>query len=124
MVYNIYPFFLSDFNHAELSRQIFEKYSNINFHEHPSSRSPVCSTRTDRQADMMKLRVAFRNSTNGSKNAAKVLSRKLFHRILLYRTQRGTLAVPVNPLAYKTQNLSQELNFRKDNTTVTLQICI
>ena len=33
----------------EISRQIFEKSSNINFHKIPSSGSRVCSMRTDRQ---------------------------------------------------------------------------
>jgi len=34
----------------EFSRQIFIKYSNINFHENPSCASPVVqSGRTDRQ---------------------------------------------------------------------------
>ena len=36
----------------EISRDIFEKYSNIKFHQTPSSRSPVVlSGRTDRQRD-------------------------------------------------------------------------
>jgi len=30
-----YPLFLSDFNELEFSREIFEKYSNIKFHEFP-----------------------------------------------------------------------------------------
>jgi len=53
----------------EFSRQIFEKYSNINFHEifqweqnysigRTDGRTDV---RTDRQKDMTKLFVAFRN---------------------------------------------------------------
>jgi len=39
-------------------RQIFEKYSNINFHENSSSRSPVVPSR---RADNTKLTVAFRS---------------------------------------------------------------
>ena len=35
-----YPLFLSDFNEKlEFSRQVFEKYSNIKFHENPFSGS-------------------------------------------------------------------------------------
>jgi hypothetical protein len=43
----------------KFSRQIFEKYSNIKFHENPSSGSRVFHA--DRQTDMTKLTVAFRN---------------------------------------------------------------
>jgi hypothetical protein len=44
----------------EFSRQIFEKYSNIKFHENPSCGGRVA--RADgRTADMAELTVAFRN---------------------------------------------------------------
>ena len=36
-----YPLFLSDFKELEFSWQIFEKYSDIKFHENPSSGSRV-----------------------------------------------------------------------------------
>jgi len=36
-----YPLFLSDFNELKFSEQIFEKCSNIEFHENTSSRSRV-----------------------------------------------------------------------------------
>ena len=49
----------------ELSRQIFEKYSSIKFHENPSSESRVPCGRTD----ITKHIVAFRNFSNGPKNA-------------------------------------------------------
>jgi hypothetical protein len=42
----------------EFSRQIFQKYSNIKFHENLSSRSRVPC---DGQTDMKKLILAFRN---------------------------------------------------------------
>jgi hypothetical protein len=45
----------------EFFRQIFEKYSNIKFHEDPSSG-------TDRRTDVTKLIVAFRNFAKASKN--------------------------------------------------------
>jgi hypothetical protein len=53
----------------EFSRQIFEKCSNTKFHENPSSGSIVVPCRrtegrTDRQTDMAKLTVAFRNFAN------------------------------------------------------------
>ena len=49
----------------EFSWQIFEKYSNITFHENPSSGSRVVPYgRMDGQTDMMKLIVAFRNFSN------------------------------------------------------------
>jgi len=56
----------------EFSRQIFEKSSNIKFHENPSSGRPVvlCG-RTDGQTDgqtRRELPVAFRNTANAPKN--------------------------------------------------------
>ena len=45
----------------EFYRQIFKKYSNIKFHDNPSSGSQVV---TCRQTDMMKLTVTFCNFVN------------------------------------------------------------
>ena len=58
----------------EFSRQIFEKYSNIKFHENLSSGSRVVACdRTDGRTDMTNLVVAFRSfakaTTNQSVNA-------------------------------------------------------
>jgi hypothetical protein len=60
-----YQLFLSDFNETRIFRQIFEKYSNINSHENPSSESRVVSCglgdgQTDRYKEVI---VAFRNFT-------------------------------------------------------------
>ena len=53
----------------EFSRQIFEEYSNIKFHENPSSGNRVVPfEETDRQPDVTKLAVAFRNFANVPKN--------------------------------------------------------
>jgi hypothetical protein len=57
----------------EFSRQIFEKYSSIKFHENPSSGSKVVACgqtdgRTYGQTDLMMLIVAFRNFANAPKN--------------------------------------------------------
>ena len=49
----------------EFSGQIFEKFSNIKFHENPSSGSRVFSRRTD----MTNRVVAFRNYANAPKNS-------------------------------------------------------
>ena len=52
----------------EFSRQICEKYSNIKFHQNPSSGSRVVPRgRTDGQTDMTKLIVAFRNVAKAPK---------------------------------------------------------
>jgi hypothetical protein len=49
----------------EFSQQIVEKYSNIKFHDNPSSRSPVVTCgHADRRTDTMKLTVAIRNFAN------------------------------------------------------------
>ena len=48
----------------DFSRQIFEKFSNIKFHENPSTRSRVVAYG---QADMTKLIVALRNFLNAPK---------------------------------------------------------
>jgi len=48
----------------EFSRQIFEKYSNIKFHENPSSVSRVVPYK---RTDMTKLIFAFRNFANAHK---------------------------------------------------------
>jgi hypothetical protein len=54
----------------ELSRQIFEKSSNIKFNENSSINEPSCSMETERQsvgrADMTKVIVVFRNFANAS----------------------------------------------------------
>ena len=50
----------------ELYQQIFEKYSDIRFNENPSSGAELLHA--DRQTNMMKLIVAFRNFANALKN--------------------------------------------------------
>ena len=53
----------------EFCRQIFEKYSNIEFHENSSnvSRTVACGE-TNGETDITKLIVAFRNFANAPKN--------------------------------------------------------
>jgi hypothetical protein len=62
------------FMKLEFSRQIFEKVSNIKFHQNSSSGSRVVpcgqtdtDRQTDRQTNITKLIVAFRNFTNAPK---------------------------------------------------------
>jgi hypothetical protein len=52
----------------EFFRQIFEKVSNIKFHQNPSSGSRVISCG---QTDMTKITVAFRNFADASKTDPK-----------------------------------------------------
>jgi len=53
----------------EFSGQIFEKYSNIKFHENLSIGSRVVPRgHSDRRTDMTKLVVAFRNFVKAPKN--------------------------------------------------------
>ena len=49
----------------EFSRQIFEKYSDFQFHENPSGGSPIVPCG---QTDVKKLVVALRNFANAPKN--------------------------------------------------------
>ena len=52
----------------EFSKHISENFSNIKFHENPSSESRVVPYgRTDRRIDMTRLLVAFRNFANAPK---------------------------------------------------------
>jgi len=56
----------------EFHRNIFEKYSNVKFHENPSSRSRVVACRrrdgwAEGQMDMTKLMVAIRSFANAPK---------------------------------------------------------
>jgi len=50
----------------EIFRQIFEKHSNINFHENPSIGAEMFHA--DRGTDMMELTIAFRSFANAPKN--------------------------------------------------------
>jgi hypothetical protein len=56
----------------ELAQQIFEKYSNIKFHENSPSGSRVvlCGQMDGRRTDMTKLIVAIRNFANAPKDAS------------------------------------------------------
>jgi hypothetical protein len=59
----------------KLSRQSFEKYINFNFYENPSSVSPVVpcgrtDIQTDRQTEVTKQIVAFRNCANAPKKGS------------------------------------------------------
>jgi hypothetical protein len=52
----------------EFSRKIFEKCSNIKFHENPSSGSSSFAMRTDGGTNMMTLIIVFRNFAKVPKN--------------------------------------------------------
>jgi hypothetical protein len=60
-----YPLLLSEFNELEFSRQIFEKFPNIKFHENLFRGNWVtpCAG-TDKQADMTKPRATLLNLAN------------------------------------------------------------
>jgi len=63
------------FTKFEFSTNVFEKYSNfIKCHENPSSGSRVVPCgQTDRQTDMTKLIVAFRNCANAPETCSRFL---------------------------------------------------
>jgi hypothetical protein len=71
-----YSLFLFIFMRLEFSRQILEKYSNIRFNEYLSGGIRVVPRgrtdgRTDRQTEMKKLIVAFRNFANAPKTSGR-----------------------------------------------------
>jgi len=77
----------------EFSRHIFDKYSNIKFHENPSSGSRVVlRRRADGRTDMMKLIVAFHNFSNAPKKTA-------FHNSLCCLTLRRLVRSSVHKVA-------------------------
>ena len=62
----------------EFSNQIFKKFSNIKFHEDPSSESQVVPCRQmGGQTDVMKLTFAFHNFMNVPKNLYMLLASAL-----------------------------------------------
>jgi hypothetical protein len=68
----------------EFSGQIFEKYSNIKFHENPSNGSRVVQCgQTDGQTGIMKLIVAFRNFANAPKNKHKATKEQHFMMMMM-----------------------------------------
>jgi hypothetical protein len=67
---------------VEFSRQIFERSSNIKFHEDPSSGSQVIPCgRTDRQTEMIKLILAFRNFVKPPKNGNISQGKEVFEMV-------------------------------------------
>jgi hypothetical protein len=74
-----YQSFLSDFNATWIFWHNFYKYSNIKFHENPSSGNWVAPCgQTDRRTDMTKQKVAFRNFPNVPKTFRKVTLKRQF----------------------------------------------
>jgi hypothetical protein len=71
MIKNAYLYSCPILMKLEFSRHIFEKSSNIQFHENPSSgiRVVPCGPK-DRRTDMTKLIVVFRNFANAPKTGA------------------------------------------------------
>ena len=69
-----YPLFLSDFNETLISGQIFEKYTNINFHKNTSCGSEIvpCGL-TDGKKNTKKLVVAFHNFANVPGNETRFM---------------------------------------------------
>jgi hypothetical protein len=68
----------------EFSPQIFEKYSNIKFHENPSSgiKGVPCG-----QTDMTKLIVAFCNFSKTKKKSMNNFSLRTYRGMALLKTQ-------------------------------------
>jgi hypothetical protein len=72
----------------ELPKLVFEKFSNIKFHENSSNGSRVVTRgRTDRQTGMTKLKVAFRNLANTPKEILKKQKESAWSGLLPLRTE-------------------------------------
>jgi len=82
----------------EFCGQLFEKYSNIKFHENPSngSRGIPCG-RTDRRTDTTKLIVAFRNFVNAPKTLVQLIRKIMAMPTLLDGSDNWTF----NKVAWK-----------------------
>jgi len=73
----------------QFSRQLFEKYPNIKFHEHPFSVSrvfPCEQTQTDRQTDTTKLIVPFPSFHNAPKSSVLYLTVCLRFHVIFTKT--------------------------------------
>ena len=77
---------------TEFSRQIFEKWSCIKFHENTLHLEPCCSLRTVGRMDMTKLLVAFRNFAKAPKDFT-LCPHNVFV-WFLYRSQNKQLLSP------------------------------
>ena len=80
----------------EFYRQIFEKFSNIKFHENPSNGSRVAPCF---QTDMMKLIAAFRDFANAPEITKKI--RFMNNRYVSYGTlsQVSLVSLPLQKFA-------------------------
>ena len=82
-----YPLFWSDFTKYEFSRHLFKKKKSNKFHENLSSDSrSVPRGQTDRQTDMTKLTVAFRNCADAPNNCLKIKNKKKLRALSKYYT--------------------------------------
>jgi len=89
----------------EISRHIFEKSSNIKFHENPSSGSRVVPCgQTDRQTGITKLTVAVRNFVNVPKKihiTILPLGTYTYINASLQITLQDTIARTMRPFPYE-----------------------
>jgi hypothetical protein len=80
----------------EFSRRVFEKFSEINFHENSSSGSRIVpSEQTDRQTDTTNLTVTFRNFANAVTFPAVTTTELIIE---------GTLSVPASRIHRMSQH--------------------
>ena len=66
----------------EFSRQIFQEYRDIKFHESPCSGSRFCSWWTEGRTDVKRLTVAFSNFANRPKKLLSIISIYLYAKFL------------------------------------------
>ena len=118
-----YPFFLSDFNDTWIFRQIFffQKYSNMKFHENPSSGSgAVPWGRAYGQTDMTKSVVAFRNFVNAPKTRILYWGTALSHNLMFSLSPLPCKAHELHFRSHEGQPLKPVARHTKTFHTVTV----
>ena len=78
----VFMLFCQIATNLEFSRQIFQEYRDIKFHESPCSGSRFCSWWTEGRTDVKRLTVAFSNFANRPKKLLSIISIYLYAKFL------------------------------------------
>ena len=105
----------------EFSGHIFEKYSNVKFHETFSRGSRVvpCDGQTDGHTDMTILIVSFRNFANAFVKVFQKMTLRAFETLIAVMTQRD-----VSEHLYLQQHSFENLKSRTESILLVAGYCI